>query len=79
MIIEAINALKGSVSVYCGMKYAIPYKIPQLIIKLNKPNVKKLIGNANNLIKGLINTLIIVNTAAISMAYAKFSTLIPGR
>ena len=74
-----MNALKGSVRVYCGMKYETPHKIPKFIAKLNKPNVKKLIGNANNLIMGLINTLTIVKIAAISMAYAKFSTLIPGR
>lgn len=79
IIIEAINALSGCDKVYWGMKYAIAYKIPQFIIKLNIPKVKKLIGKANNLIIGFINMFTNVKTAAISIANAKFSTSIPGR
>ena len=79
IIIDAKKALKGSVRVYCGIKYETPYNIPKFIAKLNIPNVKMLIGSAINLIIGLINMFTIVKLAAISMAYAKFSTLIPGR
>ena len=74
----ALRGYKGVITIDGNNKDSIE-DVPKFIAKLNKPNVKKLIGNANNLIIGLITTLTIVKIAAISMAYAKFSTLIPGR
>ena len=79
IINDAIKPLKRLSIVYCGMKYAIAYKIPKFITRLNNPKVTKLIGKVIILIIGLINMLIIVSIAAISMAYQKLSTLIPGR
>ena len=75
---EPNNALKNPSTSNPGAIHPANINISALITKLNKPNVKKLIGKVIICKNGLINVLISAITIQTNIALIKFSTVIPG-